>query len=292
MLNFEKNKNKSEIKDDAFYVTRHGVAEYKLNERIVASDNPQHGHEAQNQDFLQDLTPEGRRVAHEKAEDFFNSLNSETDALFFVSSNLVRAAETAQIYKEVAKERGFEIIKPENVRDEIVQEIGEGDIRNVESLSVHIKNMLLEFIFHPHRDYLNEVVQDKSKLPQDILDKWGEARKVIESDNQGTWGNNFYKHSEQISKIFPDIRSAEQVYNQEFKDIIRLMKFGQKKIAEKGYSKNIKVLAFSHENAFLYFLGKNFQECALDNCESIAFSVDDSGIIETKAKNKNMKLDL
>lgn len=295
MKSFEKQRNrekvdKRHIKDDEFFITRHGMAEYKLNERIIASNNPEDGHDAKNQDFLSDLTSEGKKLAEQEAKKFFDKLDPEKDALFFTSSNLVRAIETAKIYKDEANKRRFEIIKPKNVRDDLIEKIGEGEIRKIEDLSVHIKNMLLEFIFHPEKDYLNEMVKNKENVSQDVLDKWDQARKIIESDNQGTWGKNYYKHSEEIAKIFPDIRTAEDSHNREFKNLIRLMKFGQKKINESNYKKNIKVLAFSHENSFLYFLGKNFKEEGINNCESISFHIEKDGInVDVREQSKKLK---
>jgi len=280
-----------EKKDDEFFITRHGKAEYKMNEDIVTSDNPEAFHDPKKQDFLSDLSPEGKEMARNEAEKFFNGLDPEKDSIFLASSDLVRAVETAKIYKDVAQERGFEIIKPHNVRDDLVEEIGEGEIRKIDSLSLDLKSMLLEFIFHPQKDYLNEVVKNKKNVSQPVLDHWEEAREIIESDNQGTWGKNYYKHSEEIAKIFPEIRTAKEAYDREFKNLIKLMKFGQKKINESKYDKNIKVLAFSHENSLLYFLGKNFKDCGLDNCESIGFKINDDGI-EANAKGEKRKLNL
>lgn len=294
--NFEKldnlsDNNEKDERNDEFFVTRHGPAEYKMNESIAKSDNPEAPHNPDKQDFVSDLTPEGKEMARNEAEKFFDNLDPKKDALFFASSDLVRAAETAKIYKDIAEERGFEIIKPYNVRNDLVEKIGDGEIRKIDSLSLELKNMLLEFIFHPQKDYLNEVVKDKENVSQEVLDQWEEARKIVESDNQGTWGKNYYKHSEQIAKIFPDIRTAKDLYNREFKNLTRLMKFGQKKIDESGFDKNIKVLAFSHENAFLHFLGKNFDDCGIDNCESIGFKVDGDEIA-VGAKGENKKVDI
>ncbi len=282
---------KKEKKDDRFFITRHGKSKYRMNEDIVASNNPEDFHDPKKQDFLSDLTPEGKEMAHSEAEKFFNDLDPERDSLFIVSSDLVRAAETAKIYKNVAKERGFEIIKPNNIRDDLIEKIGDGEIRKIDSLSLDLKNMLLEFIFHPQKDYLNEVVKNKKNVSQNVLDNWKKARKIIELDNQGTWGKNYYKHSNEIAKIFPDIRTAEEMYNREFKNIIRLMKFGQKKINESDYSKNIKVLAFSHENSLLYFLGKNFKDYSVNNCESIEFKINNDEI-EAKAKGESRRISL
>ncbi len=289
--NIENKKNKN--REDKFFAIRHAQAEYKLNERIISSDNAEIGHDAKNQDFVSDLTPEGKELAKKEAEEFLNNLDSEQDALFFVSSDLVRAVETASIYKNIAKEEGFEVMQPGNIKDSRVEEIGGGEVRQLDSLSLDLKNMLLEFIFHPDKDYLNDVIENKDNISHEVLDQWDEARKIVASDNQGTWGKNYYKHSEAIAKIFPDIRTAEDMYNREFQQLVKLMKFGQKKMEQSDNSKNIKVLAFGHENSFLYFLGKNFKDGSIDNCESIEFQIKDDDTFDVKAKgeSKNIKFE-
>ena len=282
MISFEKKvpAEKGRDKDDKFFAIRHSIAEYKLNEGIVNSDNPEAAPSADKQWFNSDLTPEGKELAKEKAEEFFKGLNPEKDALFFVSSDLVRAAETAKIYLDIAREKGFEIIKPREksapggYRDK-AEEIGEGYIRKVGALTLdHLDNMLREHIFQG-KDYLKEVIKDQTLVSQETKEKWAEARKIIEADNRGSWGANYAVHSEEIEKIFPNVKSASSVYNTKFKDMLRLMRFGQAKINEQDPEKDIKVLAFSHENSFLYFLNENFGK-NLKNCESIAFQVTDS----------------
>jgi len=281
-INFEKRSNPTErSKDDEFFVTRHSISPYKLNEGIIKSDNPEESPDANKQWFNSDLTPEGLELAKEKAEEFFAKLNPGTDALFFVSSDLVRAAETAKIYLDTAKEKGFEIILPREKKDKTLElknkaeEIGGGYIRKIDCLTLdHLDNMLREQIFQS-KDYLNEV-QDLVNVSDETKEKWAEARKIIEVDDRGTWGNNYAAHSEEIQKIFPNVKSAKEVYESKFKNMLRLVRFGQDQINKQNPEKNIKVLAFSHENSFLYFLNKNFGE-SMKNCESILFKVEGDG---------------
>jgi len=267
-------------RDDEFFVIRHSLAQYQGNKAIIGSDNPEAAFDPKTQDFRSDLTPDGQELARTEAEKFFDQLDPERDAIFFASSDLVRAIETAQIYKDVAKERGFEIIVPENVRNEIVEEIGEGEIRKVEALSLNIENMLLDFVFFPE-DQLEEAVKDKDFVSEDTKRRWVEARKIIESDNQGTWGRNYHKHSRAIQEIFPNIRTAENMYDKKFKGMVRLMRMAQRKINQEQPQKNIKVLAFSHENAMLHFMSQNFHDASINNCEGVAFKIDGPNIKAT-----------
>lgn len=285
-------------KDDEFFATRHSISGYKLNESIIKSGNPEAAPSADKQWFNSDLTPEGEKLAHEKAVEFFDKLNPETDALFFVSSDLVRAAETAKIYLDHARERGFEIIIPREKKEgkegqpskyrNKAEEIGGGYIRKIDCLTLdHLENMLREFVFHPD-DYLRKV-KDQENISTETREKWAEARKIIEKDNRGTWGNNYAAHSEEIQKIFPNVKSAKSAYESKFKDMMRLVRFGSEKINQQNPEKNIKVLAFSHENSFLYFLDKNFGE-SMKNCESVSFKLEDSGEISVLAKGQTKEV--
>jgi len=288
-LNGDLDKNNRE---DEFFTIRHSKAEYKMNKAIVTSDNPESKFDPKKQDFLSDLTPKGKELAQQEAEKFFNELDPEKDAIFFTTSDLVRAIETAKIYKDEAKKRGFEIIKPENVRDDLVEEIGDGEIRKLDNLSLNIDNMLIEYLFHPKKNYLEEVVKNKDNVSEETKKKWKQARQIIEADNKGTWGKNYYQHSEEIKKIFPEIKTAEEMYDRNFKNTIKLMRFAQKKINKENYQKNIKVLGFGHENLFIHFLGKNFKEGSIDNCEVIGFKINNDNIqVNAKGENKNIEMD-
>lgn len=288
-------------KDDEFFATRHSISSYKLNERIVGSDDPEAAPDADKQWFNNDLTPEGEKLAHEKAEEFFAKLNPETDALFFVSSDLVRAAETAKIYLDTARAKGFEIIPPREKTAEPrparnkAEEIGGGYIRKIDCLTLdHLDNMLREFVFHPD-NYL-EKIKNLDNVSAETKEKWAEARGIIEADNRGSWGNNYAAHSEEIEKIFPNVKSAKTIYQTKFANMTRLIRFGQEKIRENNPDKNIKILGFSHENSFLYFLKNNFGE-SMKNCESIAFQVEPSNgeggaekiIVKAKGQTKEVK---
>jgi len=288
-------------RNDEFFGIRHGQAEYKLNEGIIASENPEDSPDADKQWFDSDLTPEGKLLAREKAEEFFGKLDPATDALFFVSSDLVRAAETAKIYLDVAREKGFEIIRPGKKDGKSsepankAEEIGEGYIRKIDSLTLdHLENMLREQIFKPN-DYLKDVIEHPENVSAETREKWAEARAIIESDNKGSWGGNYAAHSEAIAKIFPNVKSAKEVYETKFRNMMRLIRFGQKKINEANPEKNIKVLGFSHENSFLYFLNQNYGE-SMKNCEAVAFRIgsdDDSaeaGKILATAKGKTVEV--
>ena len=96
---------------------RHQEADYKLNKKVLDSENPQNPISADNQDFNTDLTEKGKQEAYKQAERFFNDFDPAKDAFFFVSGDFVRAVETAKIYLDVAEKKGFEIITPNKPRN-------------------------------------------------------------------------------------------------------------------------------------------------------------------------------
>jgi phosphohistidine phosphatase SixA len=297
----DQNFNKRINKNDEFLVTRHSTAEYKLDRGITGSENPETTPKSSDQWFYSDLTSEGKQLAKEKSIELLDKLSPETDALFFVSSDLVRAAETAKIYLDTARDKGFEIIQPRsyqgnnNSYKNKAEEIGEGDIRKLNCLTLdHLENMLREEIFLSTDSF--EKILPTAKISEDTKKKWAAARKIIESDNKGTWGDNYYAHSEEIAKIFPDVKSAKEVYETKFKEMLHLIRFAQEKIANQNPEKNIKILAFTHENSFIYFLNENFGS-SFKNCETISFKLEQDKddkkqkiIVSTKGQIKKINI--
>ena len=124
------------------HLIRHSKAAYRTYADAVGSDNPQRPHDSKNQ-ITPDLTDAGRDIARTEAEKIFSGFDVNRDALFFASSNEARALETADVYRRIAHEKRFEIIRPDKAGSDIAETIGEGEIRGVESLSLHIENTLL-----------------------------------------------------------------------------------------------------------------------------------------------------
>lgn len=260
-------------RQDSVHYTRHGRADYKTYAAILGSDNPRRSIDPREQ-VPEDLNPEARVAAKEAADAFLNQLNPETDDLFFVSSSQVRALETAAIYRDAAREKGFEILKPGVVRDEVAQGIGGEDIRVLQSLSLHSLDALVDSIFNPDRT-LPEINWDA--IDAESREKWERAHRLIQEDDKGSWGANMFHHGEKVKEIFPEVDTALELYNGQFKNLVRLIEFAQKKIADSGHPKNVKVLAFGHENYVSHALATYFGEHEIKNCETITFEEDEQG---------------
>lgn len=258
---------------DAFF-TRHSASGYKSYGEIKKSDNPQAPFDPENQ-VTPDLTEKGVELAQEKAKQFFEQLDPEQDALFFVSSNEARALETANIYRQEAHAKEFDVIKPEKTGSKIADELTEGEVRVVKNLSLNPPNTLLMYAFTPEKQ-LGEI--NWEAVDEETKQKWTEARKIVDSDDQGSFGANFFKHSEEIKKIFPSVQTANELYEKEFKNLLRLLKWGKEKGEQAGLDKKLRIMAFGHENYLGVALQKYFEEHGIGNCETMTFQVEDDKV--------------
>jgi hypothetical protein len=288
MNNFEKPQDNNKGKNEAFF-TRHSKSTYKTYGEITSSDNPTRSFDPENQ-ATPDLPESGVDLAKRSAEQFFVNLDLQKDSLFFVSSNEARAIETANIYRQIGKEKGFEVIKPEHSRSGLSDKIADGEIRILETLSIYPDdktNALIDSVFNPpaKRGNINWDIVDP-----DLKRRFDEASKIIEADDRGSFGPNMAVHGEEVKKILPEVHTAEELFRSKFQNIIKLIKFGLKKAEESGFEKKIKILGFGHENYLMHALEKYFQEEGIGNCETIQFNIDDEGIVaEFKGKKTNIQ---
>lgn len=235
-------------------------------------DQPLNKHEQ----VYPDLTEEGVELAHTSAEKLLGTLNPETDALFFVSSDEARAIETANVYREVARTQRFEVIKPEHTRSDLATEVADGEIRVLRGLSMDVPNVLGMNVFSPPAQ-LAGMSLDWSQVPSDFRERWERAHAIIKADDRGSWGANFHHHSAAVKEIFPEIKSTEDLYNTQFKNLLRLAEFAKTKAATSGMQKNLKVLAFGHESYMAQALEAHFGDFQLKNCEAIGIEPESDG---------------
>lgn len=253
---------------------RHSKAQYRPYAEALAGDKPEGPFDPKAQ-HGRDLTPVGRELAQRESAKFFAGLNVADDELFFVSSNEARAIETAGIYRGKAKELGFAVIKPERSKSKLADELTGGEVRVMEALSLSPENMLWFTLFEGERPVVNWEAVDPG-----IKTKWESARAIIEANNQGRWGTNFLMYSEQFKADTPEFKSAEQQYHGRFRRLLKLLNWADKRLrTETEKKKNVKILAFGHEDYVVHFLQKEFTAEGINNCEAIKFDVTDSGNI-------------
>ena len=282
------NENKEERKHSADFI-RHSVSTYKTYAEIAASDQPFNQMNPNDQIFP-DLPEKGVELAKLEAEKFFAGLDPKKDVIFFASSNEARAIETANIYRQAAHEKGFEVLKPEHSRNEHAEEIGEGEIRVVKNLSIYPDkntNVVIDSVFNSpkKRSPINW-----NGITPEFKERFENASKIIEADDKGSFGANLAIHSEEIKKILPEISTAEELYKDKFQNLLKLLKFGIQKAESSGQEKQVKIIAFGHENYLMYMLEKSFHEDGIKNCEAINFDVDD-GVINAKFRNKEAQIE-
>jgi len=277
----KENFNKKETKVDFI---RHSKATYATYRDMAASDTPDKGFNHKDQVFP-DLSESGIELAQKSAKEFFKSLNPENDELFFVSSNEARALETAGIYRNEALANKFTILKPEHSRSQISEGHLGGDVRIVDSLSLNLPNAIVSSLLNPsssrhpvNYDALGTAERDMYKEIQNLIDK----------DDKGSFAENFLAHGNLVKKYIPEFQTAEDLYNRNFKDLIRLFKFAEKKIGESNSKKQIRILAFGHENQLLVALNKYFNEKGIHNCEVLSIKSDGNNEINANFRDKNV----
>jgi hypothetical protein len=264
---------------------RHSQAGYKSYVETL-KNNPTDPFN-KNEQITPDITEVGIELAKNSAKEYFKTLDPSKSILFFVSSNEARAVETANIYRETAKTEGFEIIVPENSRSTISDEISEGEIRILNNLSLNHPNILANMAFSPakYRVGINfdNVSDEEKKL-------FEQAAAIIDSNDQGSYAKNFEKYSEEVKSIYPDIKSAHDLYTREFKNMKRLLHFANKKAQASKLDKEVKILAFGHENMLIESIREDFQEDGINNCEVLHIKLAEDGSLEGEFRGKKSKI--
>jgi len=248
---------------------RHSQSEYKTYEKIL-KERPDTPFDKDKQ-ITPDLTESGIELATRSAESYFKELDPQNTALFFVSSNESRAIETADIYRKVAKSVGFDVIMPEHSRSSISDKIADGEIRIMNTLSLNHPNILANMAFAPAR-YRTGINFDD--VPNEEKTRFEQATAIVDADDQGSYAKNYAKYSEQIKSIYPEIKSAHELYEIEFNNMKRLLRFSSGKVKESNTAKDVKILAFGHENMLMEALKEKFQEEEMGNCEILNIDPD------------------
>jgi hypothetical protein len=266
---------------------RHSKSSYATYNTIRKSEEPLSNFNP-DQQTVPDLTPEGVELAHKEAESFFSNLNSDETSLFFVSSNEARAIETADIYREIAHNKGFDVIKTEHASSKLSENNFGGEIRILKNLSIYPNKSKVVFdgMFNPKK-YRGEI--NWEKIPNDINEKYKQAVEIIDADDQGSFVANFAKYAERIKEIIPEIDTPEELFKSKFQHLIRLLKRGESTMKKNPSDKLIKVLAFGHENYLIYFLQKYLGKENIGNCEFIDFTID-NGTVKISNTGKQIEI--
>lgn len=272
--NFEEDLNKDESKPkNSIDFVRHSVSSYQSYVDKVASENPMGALDYNNQS-TPDLPENGIELARSSAERFFENLDPQKDVLFFASSNEARAVETANIYRQIAHSKGFKVIKPENARSVLSEEISDGEIRVLKNLGIRSSGVIDSVFQSPNK----RVFINWGAMDPDLKKRFDEASKIIEANDKGSFGANLATHSEEVKKIFPEIFTAKEQFDIQFRNLVKLMKFAFNKTSEPESEEQIKILAFGHENYMMYALEHYFKEEGIKNCETMHIEPQDEGV--------------
>lgn len=244
------------------YFIRHSRASYATYAERLASDTPELPIDTKEQ--LPDLPEAGVELAEKSAHEFLSKLDPKTDIIYIVSSNQMRALETAQIYAKVAGQLGIEVVEQESQTED------KNFVRPIETISLKNENPVLDAIFSPVKIPQNinwEAVSPETKA------KYDQVRGIVLADDKGSWGANFYTHSEEVKKVIPEIETSQELYERQYKKIERLAQFAQNKA---NGEKRVNVLAFGHENYMSVALQENTGDHSIGNTETIEILEDGS----------------
>lgn len=280
------NLNKNTIKADFI---RHGKANYDTYRSMVASDKPDQAFNPKEQ-IPYDLDREGSLFAKEEAKKYFDKIDPENEELFFVSSNEARAIDTAGIFYLEATKKNFEILKPENSRDpvESLDKDFSKNIRIINELSTNYKQAIVSSLIQS-KDNRRPI--NWSKINDNDIDLYKKIEKIIDEDDRGTFAANLVAHGDEIKKYIPEFKTAEDLYNENFKNLIKLFKFAEHKNRTSDSDKKLRILAFGHENQVLFALNKYFDEQNIKNCEILSIELDPEGKIKGSFRGKESPID-
>lgn len=240
---------------------RHAQALYDAIRAKLRSENP-HGPIDIDQQPDNDLTPEGHELAHSSARNFLSRLNPDKDALYIVSSNQMRALQTALAFVEEAKEQGFQVVLHEKTGSSVAERVGRGYIRSLETLSHGYAEAVSDTVFNPPSQ-MSEMNWDS--IDPEFRRRWEKARQIVLADDKGSWGANFFAYSEQLKTLLPELRSAQQLFESRYKTLERLAALATKRVA----GQRMNILAFGHENMMGVPLERDTGNHALPNCEGV-----------------------
>jgi hypothetical protein len=201
-----------------------------------------------------DLTEAGVKLATDTAHVLFWNIKDKypgVQKIIVLTSNEMRADQTARIYQEIAREYGLDSVNP-YMSDKLK------DI-----ISVNPGTVLVSQIFSPSRQ---RVIFDNTSHSSDFLADYDRACDIVDSDNQVSWGTNYAKHSEVIRAIFPEVVTARRSYLR-FARLAQLVFDKLKSELDTG----IAVLVFGHENYLVSEVQRitDGAQQSVGNCEPI-----------------------
>jgi hypothetical protein len=264
---------KRESHTEIFFV-RHSNAQYRADLEQVMSDEPNKPIDRKQQP-KPDLSEKGVILAHTEAEKFYNKFSKGT-RFTFLSSNLARAEETAQIYRAEAIKAGMNVVD--------IEKQGEG-VRTLEMLSLREYSPLSLGVFDIL--FTDDDIQTFKwdSVSTEYRKQWFEARKYV-ADNgfKKNWGETFQAYSKYVSENFPilKITSKEDLIEKQLVPLMRLAQWGLKRFA----NEDIKVMCFGHEDyvSRIYELNSGDGEYkGIGNCEyfKINFSQNKKDLVVT-----------
>ena len=107
-----------------------------------------------------------------------------------------------------------------------------------------------------------------------------------------TWSENWRFHSEEIKQFMPEIQTAQEMFDTQFINLIKLIEVGRKKIENAGFPKRIRIIAFTHENLFTHWLSEYWNQPGLNLGEMVCFRYDENNNLIANVRGEKQVVSL
>ncbi|NTU66410.1 MAG: histidine phosphatase family protein [Candidatus Moranbacteria bacterium] len=261
----EKQEQKEGPEARVFFI-RHSKATYRSYGEKLKSTEPETPMDIESQSA--DLSSEGIELARKEAQRFFSEFDPGNDIVFIVSSNQMRAIETARIYADTALEMGIEVVHHEKTGTEIAAKVGDDMVRSIDTLSPKMENMVFGSVFNPKSQVPEINWEGTNSGTKELFEK---ARAIVLADDRGSWGANFYAHADAVKKIIPEVETPKHLHETQFKNMQRLAKFARSKATGE---KRVNIIGFGHEDAMGEVLEEQTGDHNIGNVEAVEMTED------------------
>ncbi len=253
-----------------FFFIRHTLATYVNDSEHLKSSNPCADLCIEQQKPDVALEPKGVDLANQQAHTLLRILDPAYDTLCVVSSDQIRAIETANIYIQAAKQYKFHLVNHgKHTGTKLADKVGNGSIRTLDTLSLGKGGAIEYSVFNTHGSV---EINWEGVTDPDLYKQWNKARSIVLENDQGTWGGNYYCNSEKVREILPEISTPEDLYYSKYKALLKLVMFSRRKFTDGA----IVVLAFGHSNYMYKALEKDTGDHKIRNCEAVELSEQNS----------------
>lgn len=269
-------------------LVRHSTSDYEnyLALEQVGSDPNQYV-DYKNQ--VPDLNAAGVALAEQKAREYAEQINPETEIVVLISSKEMRAYQTSLAFIKALEARGIEIYSgipsqqgeqhPVGIAENISGVKVDERVVTHQAPSLDYQAIWVEDMLEPPINSRNTTFRglDESRLTPDDASRYQAARDIIEreGDTSSGWGANYKKYQGQGYPF--DIIPSAQANRDKMVNGLKLLRriHGNSKTNEfeQAKGKRLRYMVFTHEENLLDMAGAYFNEARIGNCDRLSLQV-------------------